>query len=82
VAVVIRHGWILVSFGWLLLVLEVAAVLGALSAPRDGGRPGKLSPAAVAAGGAAMVAVWYLSLWRDLRLVRREIVALLTEGGG
>jgi hypothetical protein len=41
VAVVIRHRWILVSFGWLLLVLEVATVLGALLAPRDGGRPGE-----------------------------------------
>jgi len=78
VVVVLRHGWLLVSFGWLLLVLEVAALIGA----RSDGRPGKMSPAVGAAMFTALVALWYLRLWWDLRRVRREIVALLTDEAG
>jgi hypothetical protein len=78
VVVVLRHGWLLVSFGWLLLVLEVAALIGA----RSDGRPGKMSPVVGAAMFTALVALWYLGLWRDIRRVRREIVALVTDEAG
>jgi hypothetical protein len=70
VAVVIRHGRLLVSFAWMLLVM---AVLG-LMAPRGSGRP-----AVGAAVFTALAALWYLGLWWDIRRVRREIVALLTD---
>jgi hypothetical protein len=75
VAVVIRHSRILVSSVWLLLGLAVCVLM----APSDGGRPGKLSKAAVAALLAAVEALSYLGLWSDIRRVRREIVALLTD---
>jgi hypothetical protein len=75
VAVVIRHGRLLVSFTWLLWALAVVASV----APRGGGRPGEVSPVVGVAVFAAFGVLWYVRLWRDLRQVRREIVALLTD---
>ena len=75
VAVVIRHGRLLVSFTWMLLVMTVLGLM----APRGSSRPGEVSPAVGAAVLTALVALWYLRLWWDIRRVRREIVALLTD---
>jgi hypothetical protein len=80
VAVVIRHSRILVSVLWLfsgLAVLGLAMIV--LPPPRGEGRPETLSSAAVAAVFAAIAVSWYLGFWSDIRRVRREIVALLTN---
>jgi hypothetical protein len=75
VAVVIRHGRLLVSFTWFVLALLVLPAMAA----RRGGRPGEASPVTGVAVLAAFVALWYLKLWWDIRRVQREIVALLTD---
>jgi hypothetical protein len=61
------------AFSLLLLV-----VIPSQAARRDG-RPGEARSMAGAALLAACVALWYLKLWWDLRRVRRDIVALLTN---
>lgn len=78
VAVATRHGRILVSFTWMLLVFVVIGVLG-LTEARVRGRPIEVSAVVGTAIFAAVGARFYLGLWWDLRRVRRQIVALLTD---
>jgi hypothetical protein len=76
VAVVMRHGRLLVAFTWLLVaVASLAATAG------NGARRSEdVSPAAGAAVLVAMGAMWHVFLWWDMGRVRREIIKLLAEG--
>jgi hypothetical protein len=72
VAVVIRHGLLLVSFGWLLVVMGLAGLANVMAGDR--------SPS-LAIGAASVMALGVLSHLRlcwELGRVRREIVGLLS----
>jgi hypothetical protein len=77
VTVMIRHGRLLVTFAWLVLLLGLAVLAGPAAAEK--GRPGGASPTVWDAVLPAIGALFYLGLWRDMRRVRREVLALLTD---
>jgi hypothetical protein len=82
VAIVIRHGLLLVAFGWLLVAIGLVSLAGTWGG--EDRRFGDTSPLVGAAVLLAFGLLWHLRLWWDVRRVRREMVVLMTPrpGGG
>lgn len=72
VRMVVRHGLHMVAFGWLLLLIAVAA-----AASETAGTADRTTRTSVCGGLALMASLWHWRLFRDVRRVKDEVQSLL-----